>query len=69
MLKRLGLPALVLAAASLLAPATALAEHRHERRGDPHFRVWVGPGPYPYGPACGGFYDRWGYWHPGYCYP
>jgi hypothetical protein len=63
MLKKLGLPALVLAAATLLAPTTALAQHRHERRHDPHFGVWIGPGPY-----CGGFYDRWGYWHPG-CYP
>jgi hypothetical protein len=65
MFKKLRLPALVLAAASLLSPVAALAErHEHHRH---HVGVYFG---YGYGPRyySYGYYDRWGYWHP-YGYP
>ena len=52
------LPALLLAAGMLLAPTVASArEHeRHHRHARVYFGVGVGPR--------GGYYDRWGYWHP-----
>ena len=71
MLKKFGLPTLVLGAAlSVLNPGAALArdyDHdRHERqewrehRHRPHFRAH-----FYYGPSYAhGYYDRWGYWHP-----
>jgi hypothetical protein len=69
MLKKLGLPALLLATAlTLLGPTAALAE-RHGREHEHHhgrFGVYFG-----YGPSHGayGYYDRWGYWHPYGPYP
>lgn len=70
MLKKLGLPAVVLGALmAFMTPKTAQARdrdrdwHRHFYRG-PRFSVYYGPS---YGPAYG-YYDRWGYWHP-YYYP
>jgi hypothetical protein len=68
MFRKLRLPAMVLAAASLLTPVAALAEHRehHHHRVGVYFGYGPRPYPYPYG-----YYDRWGYWHPyayGYYY-
>ena len=75
MLKKFGLPTLVLGTAlSLLSPALFARDYdrddyrrqvRHERvyrEHRPHFRVYVGP---TYSPYRYGYYDRWGYWHPG----
>jgi hypothetical protein len=52
------------AAMTFLTPGTAQArdyyerEHHHRH----HISVYIGHGP-------GGYYDRWGYWHPyGYGY-
>ena len=76
-LRKLGLPAVALATASLLAPTAAVAqrfhrdherheywEHRHHFRG----HVFVGPygygHGYPYGYSPYGYYDAWGFWHP-----
>jgi hypothetical protein len=63
MFKKLGLP--ILLGLAMLAPS-ALArdrdrdrEVRIEYRHHPHYRVYVGPSYYG-----GGYYDRWGYWHP-----
>jgi hypothetical protein len=66
MFRKLRLPAMVLAAASLLTPVAALAEHREHHRHHVGVYFGYGPRPYPYG-----YYDRWGYWHPyayGYYY-
>jgi len=66
MFRTLRLPAMVLAAAWLLTPVAALAEHHHRH----HVSVYFGYGPRPY-PYPYGYYDRWGYWHPyayGYYY-
>jgi hypothetical protein len=71
MLKKFGLPTLLLGTAlALLSPAGALArdhdrdDWRHERHEwrehHRHFRGYV-----YYGPRYrNGYYDRWGYWHP-----
>jgi len=76
MIKKLGLPTLVLGAAlGLLNPSVSQARedenHHHRHR----FSVMFGVGPthYPSGyydrwgrwhPYSPGYYDRWGYWHP-----
>jgi hypothetical protein len=76
MLKKYGLPTLVLTAAlAVLSPASALARdhdrdhERHERREwrehewREHHRHYRDS--YYYGPGyVNGYYDRWGYWHP-----
>ena len=66
MLKKLGLPTILLGTAlAVLQPGAALArDHHHERREwsehRPHFRAH-----FYYGPSYrSGYYDRWGYWHP-----
>jgi hypothetical protein len=70
MFKKFRLPALFVlgTALTLLSPNSALARH-HERYEHVHhrhrFTVHIGVGPRYYGPYYrGGFYDRWGYWHP-----
>jgi hypothetical protein len=61
MFKKIALPTLALGAALALLPNTAQAredeEHHHRHR----FSVFFGVGPRHYP---GGYYDRWGYWHP-----
>jgi hypothetical protein len=52
MFKKLGVLGLMLAGLTMLAPATVQAgeyEHHHHH----HYRHYRG-----------GYYDRWGYWHP-----
>ncbi|HEV2687055.1 MAG TPA: hypothetical protein VGV35_00835 [Bryobacteraceae bacterium] len=79
MLRKLGLPAVVLGTVlSMLSPAAALARDRddrgHERgerrewrerefRRGPRFSFSYGPS-YTYSPYASGYYDQWGYWHP-----
>jgi hypothetical protein len=77
MLKKLGLPAVVLGTAlSLLSPAAASARDHDRDRGErhefrergfhrgPRFSIYYGPS-YAYGPGyTNGYYDQWGYWHP-----
>ncbi len=76
MLKKLGLPALVMGVAlSILSPTAALArdhdrDWRHERHEyrEHERHVWrehfrPGFGVYV-GPQVNGYYDRWGNWHP-----
>jgi hypothetical protein len=66
MFKKFRWPAILAlgAAMTFLTPGTAQArdryyEHEHHRH---HISVYIGHGP-------GGYYDRWGYWHPyGYGY-
>lgn len=67
MFKKFRWPAILAlgAAMTFLTPGTPQArdyyerEHRHHRH---YVTVYVGHGP-------GGYYDRWGYWHPyGYGY-
>jgi len=71
MLKKFRLPILALGTTlTLLSPTAALARHHHDERREHRHRVWrenlpagVYAGPaYVYG--YGGYYDRWGYWHP-----
>ena len=79
MLKKLGLPAVVLGTAlSLLSPVAGLArdhdrdDHGRDRREfrerefrrGPRFSIYYGPS-YTYGPRySNGYYDQWGNWHP-----
>jgi hypothetical protein len=67
MLKRFGLPTMVLGAVlAVVSPNAALAKHhkhvRHERvwseRPPIRGHIYIGPAR-PYG-----YYDRWGYWRP-----
>ena len=79
MLNKLRLPTLAVAAALALGPTTAMARDRDDIRHQRHEErertrrflnrdYWWGNGPYVYRPAPyrGGWYDRWGVWHPYY---
>lgn len=67
MFKKFRWPAMLAlgAAMTFLTPGTAQARDRydeHEHHHRHHISVYIGHGP-------GGYYDRWGHWHPyGYGY-
>jgi hypothetical protein len=68
MFKRLRRSLLVLiAAATFLVPGSALAERYQEHSDHVLVQVGVGPG-YHYRHCRGGYYDRWGHWHPYRCW-
>ena len=77
MLKKFKLPALALGTAlAITSPGASLARDHDDRDHERHERherrehVWRERGPgfrayYGYGPSyAGGYYDRWGRWHP-----
>ena len=67
MFKKLRSPLLVLIAAlTLAAPGSAMAERYREHRGHVLVQVDVGPGHYRH--CRGGYWDRWGHWHPYRCW-
>ena len=61
MMKRFGLPMLVLAATLFLSPNLAQARDRDGEHHRHRISVFFGFGPRHYSD---GYYDRWGYWHP-----
>ena len=68
MFKKLRWPLLVLIAAlTLVAPGSTMAEPYREHRSHVLVQVEVGPG-YHHRHCRGGYYDRWGHWHPYRCW-
>jgi hypothetical protein len=68
MFKKLRMPFLILLAALVVAPVSGLARQYREHGSLFQVQVQVDPHYHHWRHCHGGFYDRWGHWHPYRCW-